>query len=172
VRARRQLHCCIAWAFASSLVGLGKLVAIIFRIASAVLRLLAVSLPDRTESDRCHVRLRLQSASLAAPASLAAGGSGASSAADGGPAAANNRGRADVVAAVGDPRDHTILIVDDDPINVHILTTVLGNEGYGTLSANTGFKALEVFAQSVPRPSCVLLDIGLPDISGATLAAC
>ena len=73
----------------------------------------------------------------------------------------------DAIADDVDPRSHTVMIVDDDATNVHILETVLGSAGYKTVSAATGFKALELFAQSAPRPSCVLLDIGLPDISGA-----
>ena len=72
---------------------------------------------------------------------------------------------------VEDPGNHVILIVDDDPTNVHVLETLLTHEGFVTVSADTGFKALEIFAQAVPKPSCVLLDIGLPDISGARPSA-
>jgi CheY-like chemotaxis protein len=68
---------------------------------------------------------------------------------------------------VDNPGDHTIMIVDDDPTNVHVLETLLARDGFRTVSAGTGFQALERFAQSNPKPSCVLLDIGLPDISGA-----
>jgi PleD family two-component response regulator len=67
---------------------------------------------------------------------------------------------------VDDPSSHTILIVDDDSTNVALLETLLSQKGYKTMSAESGFKALELFAQAVPKPSCVLLDIGLPDISG------
>jgi PleD family two-component response regulator len=68
---------------------------------------------------------------------------------------------------VMNPKEHTIMIVDDDPTNVHVLETLLAQDGFQTVSAATGFQALECFAQSTPKPSCVLLDIGLPDISGA-----
>lgn len=65
------------------------------------------------------------------------------------------------------PSNHTILIVDDDETNVHVLESLLSQEGYRTMSALSGFQALELFSQAMPKPSCVLLDIGLPDISGA-----
>lgn len=71
---------------------------------------------------------------------------------------------------VYNPSDHTILIVDDDETNVHVLESLLSGEGYRTMSALSGFQALELFAQAMPKPSCVLLDIGLPDISGASVA--
>lgn len=70
-------------------------------------------------------------------------------------------------AIIDNPSDHTILIVDDDETNVGVLNSLLSREGYRTIYALTGFQALELFAQAMPKPSCVLLDIGLPDISGA-----
>lgn len=67
---------------------------------------------------------------------------------------------------IENPSDHTILIVDDDETNIRVLNTLLSREGYNTVYALSGFQALELFAQAMPKPSCVLLDIGLPDISG------
>lgn len=71
-----------------------------------------------------------------------------------------------------DPADHTILIVDDDETNVGVLKALLSRDGYQTMCALTGFQALEMFAQAMPKPSCVLLDLGLPDISGAIRYPC
>ena len=57
-----------------------------------------------------------------------------------------------------------ILIVDDDNINLLLLRTLLRNQGYELVQAESGEKALEVYAASAP--DLVVLDIVLPGIDG------
>jgi diguanylate cyclase (GGDEF)-like protein len=58
----------------------------------------------------------------------------------------------------------TILIVDDTPNNLRLLSTALTDGGYGVRCAKNGYMAL-VGAQSEP-PDLILLDVKMPDISG------
>jgi diguanylate cyclase (GGDEF)-like protein len=57
----------------------------------------------------------------------------------------------------------TILVVDDDSINLQILHNALAEE-YDLLTASAGKQALVLASQF--RPDLILLDIMLPDISG------
>jgi len=57
-----------------------------------------------------------------------------------------------------------ILIVDDDPHAIEILTRMLGREGYACLSAAGGAPALETLqTQAV---DVILLDVMMPDMDG------
>jgi signal transduction histidine kinase/FixJ family two-component response regulator len=58
----------------------------------------------------------------------------------------------------------TVLLVDDDPVNLKILQRILAEEGYTTATARTGPEALEIIARQ--RPQCILLDLMLPGMSG------
>lgn len=57
-----------------------------------------------------------------------------------------------------------ILIVDDDPDIVTMLTDRLQSSGYGTVSAGDGQRALELIEQESPH--LVLLDVELPRLTG------
>jgi DNA-binding NtrC family response regulator len=57
-----------------------------------------------------------------------------------------------------------ILVVDDDPASLSVLTAALEPEGYEILAASDGAAALRVAARA--RPSLVLLDIMMPDMDG------
>ena len=57
-----------------------------------------------------------------------------------------------------------ILVVDDEPKIVEIISAYLKNEGYNVLSSFNGIKALEIF-KSNPI-DLVILDLMLPDLSG------
>lgn len=57
-----------------------------------------------------------------------------------------------------------ILIVDDQPENLHLLMEVLG-ENYQIVAATTGKKAIDL-AKKNPPPDLIILDILLPDING------
>jgi two-component system alkaline phosphatase synthesis response regulator PhoP len=59
---------------------------------------------------------------------------------------------------------HKILLVDDEPDIVDILSYNLEKEGYDVYSANNGRKALEV-ADDV-RPDLILLDVMMPEMDG------
>jgi CheY-like chemotaxis protein len=58
----------------------------------------------------------------------------------------------------------TILIVDDEFAIADALATLLGEEGYRTLTALSGEKALACLTQD--RPDLVLLDLMMPGMSG------
>ena len=61
-----------------------------------------------------------------------------------------------------------ILVVDDEPANVRILTYILNLQGYETAGAKDGVEALELLAQS--RFDLVLSDVKMPRLSGVALA--
>lgn len=56
-----------------------------------------------------------------------------------------------------------ICIVDDDLVNVEILSSVLGSE-YRICKANCGLEAIEVIERELP--DLVLMDVMMPDIDG------
>lgn len=58
----------------------------------------------------------------------------------------------------------TVLVVDDTPANLEILTGTLKGHGYRLLVAKSGAQALTVVARTVP--DLVLLDIMMPDMDG------
>jgi formate hydrogenlyase transcriptional activator len=58
----------------------------------------------------------------------------------------------------------TVLIVDDEPLNVDLLEQELGAAGYRTLSATSGEEALAAAAKS--RPDLILLDVMMDGIDG------
>src|ERR1051325_8459235 len=57
-----------------------------------------------------------------------------------------------------------VLVVDDEPFIVELLTMGLDYEGFEVSVARTGFEALEQ-AQSV-KPDLVILDVMLPGLDG------
>lgn len=57
-----------------------------------------------------------------------------------------------------------ILVVDDEPAMLRALRTLLVRQGFQVELAETGRQALESY--SYVRPDLILLDLGLPDISG------
>lgn len=59
---------------------------------------------------------------------------------------------------------HKILIVDDDEMQLVALRTTLASEGYTVYSTADGPQGITIFRDQ--RPDLVLLDIGLPSMSG------
>ena len=57
-----------------------------------------------------------------------------------------------------------ILIVDDEPDYLAIAARIAGKAGCAVVTASTALKGVEL-AEKAP-PSLILLDVGLPDISG------
>ena len=57
-----------------------------------------------------------------------------------------------------------ILIVDDNPDFLYILSRVLGKEGYDVIKAHEGAECLEKVEQE--KPDMVFLDIMMPGMSG------
>lgn len=58
----------------------------------------------------------------------------------------------------------TILLVDDEPQILEILSSYLQKEGYHVLTAQTGKEAVEM-ATTISL-TCIILDLMLPDLSG------
>ncbi len=61
-----------------------------------------------------------------------------------------------------------ILVVDDSPANLLLLSEVIINEGGKVRLADSGQKALEL-AELEPRPDLILLDIMMPGMDGHTV---
>jgi two-component system response regulator AtoC len=59
---------------------------------------------------------------------------------------------------------NSILIVDDEQLTLRTISRALREEGYDVLSAETGERALEIFAEE--RPDLALVDIVLPGVDG------
>ncbi len=58
----------------------------------------------------------------------------------------------------------TLLLVDDEPINLKVWKGILAPMGHRLLAVTTGREALEVLAQE--RPDVILLDIMMPEMDG------
>ena len=65
-------------------------------------------------------------------------------------------------------KPHSILVVDDDPEIVTLLSTRLGKRGYKISTANDGTQALELAKRD--KPDLVLLDVMMPGKSGWEVA--
>ena len=61
-------------------------------------------------------------------------------------------------------RKRKVLVVDDEPDVRTFLTTLLEDNGYETVTANTGAEALQSIRTA--RPDLVTLDITMPEQSG------
>ena len=58
----------------------------------------------------------------------------------------------------------TILIVEDNPLNMKLLRDVLEVHGYETIATGEGGEALTLAREH--QPDLILMDLQLPDISG------
>lgn len=63
----------------------------------------------------------------------------------------------------------TILIVDDLRDNRDMLATMLEQEGYRTVAAESGMAAIDVITKTAP--DLILLDVSMPDMDGFTVAS-
>lgn len=59
---------------------------------------------------------------------------------------------------------HTILVVDDNEVNLKLAREILITRGYEVVGARRGEQAIEM--ARLHRPDLVLLDMQLPDIDG------
>ena len=58
----------------------------------------------------------------------------------------------------------TILIVDDEEVNVKLIKAILATENYNLISASSGSNALSMLAPN--RPDLILLDVMMPGMDG------
>lgn len=65
------------------------------------------------------------------------------------------------------PRTFRVLLVEDDPSNVELFTTVLERDGYSVEVVTDG-REVEHRVESV-RPDLMLMDINLPGVDGTEL---
>lgn len=63
----------------------------------------------------------------------------------------------------------TVMLVEDDPDILNMLTLVFDLAGYTVTRCATSAAALRALASGAP-PACVVLDLRLPTLDGATLA--
>lgn len=68
------------------------------------------------------------------------------------------------------PPRRLILLVDDDPLLLDYLKTVLDHSGYETLTAESAVEALQRVAEREADIALALLDISMPGMSGLDLA--
>lgn len=62
------------------------------------------------------------------------------------------------------PRPGPVLVVDDDPAILRIITLTLADEGYTVLTATNGREALATI--TAQQPALVLLDLQMPEMGG------
>jgi len=58
----------------------------------------------------------------------------------------------------------TVLIVEDNELNMKLFNDLLEAHGYTTIQANSGVEAVELARRH--RPNLILMDIQLPEVSG------
>lgn len=62
------------------------------------------------------------------------------------------------------PTTRSVLIVEDNELNMKLFNDLLVAHGYKTLQTRNGFDALELARKH--RPDLILMDIQLPEVSG------
>lgn len=60
----------------------------------------------------------------------------------------------------------TVLVADDEPTIRHVLRTFLESEGFAVVTAADGVEALEAYQHNGERIDAVVLDLGMPRMSG------
>ncbi|MBE9546115.1 MAG: response regulator, partial [Proteobacteria bacterium] len=62
--------------------------------------------------------------------------------------------------------DETILLVDDEDIQLDTGQDILGQCGYTTITAGSGEEAIEVYEREGDRIALVIMDVGMPGMGG------
>ena len=73
-------------------------------------------------------------------------------------------GRTEMDVNTAENKHVSILMVDDDPLNLKVLTETIKGLGYTLLAARSGHDALRIAAKA--HPTLILLDIQMPGIDG------
>jgi len=74
------------------------------------------------------------------------------------------RRKKDTIMTIEAARKHTILMVDDNPINLNVLLDALKHHGFKLLAAKSGEEAIQ--RASFAKPDLILLDVLMPGIDG------
>src|ERR1019366_10124464 len=61
----------------------------------------------------------------------------------------------------------TILVIDDDPLLLHTVQSLLGKRGFNVLTSSSGPKGLETLRYAAGDIRIVLLDYSMPQLNGA-----
>ena len=61
----------------------------------------------------------------------------------------------------------TLLVVEDEEMMLDLLKNILAGKGYRVMTAKDGAEAIEVYTQHKDQIDLVLMDMGLPKLSGA-----
>ena len=88
---------------------------------------------------------------------------------DGKEAAEGAQPPSDMVQDYGGRQRETVLVVDDDPIVLMLVSDVLADMGYATIEATDGPAGLKVL-QSDVRIDLLITDVGLPGLNGRQVA--
>ena len=67
-------------------------------------------------------------------------------------------------ASVMDAKAKTVLIVEDNELNMKLFHDLLDAHGYAILQTRDGMEALDIAREH--RPDLILMDIQLPEVSG------
>jgi two-component system, sensor histidine kinase ChiS len=67
---------------------------------------------------------------------------------------------------VGNQKQYTIFIVDDEPINLQVLSNHLSLNHYSIIQASNGQEALEIMNSLDSIPDLILLDVMMPKMTG------
>ncbi|KAG9683720.1 hypothetical protein KCU95_g15559, partial [Aureobasidium melanogenum] len=77
------------------------------------------------------------------------------------------------LAAEGDPSKPTLLLVDDNAVNLRLITAYAKKHGHPKLTATNGLEAFEAYkaaalstTNSTPKPEVILMDISMPVMDG------
>jgi two-component system cell cycle response regulator DivK len=68
------------------------------------------------------------------------------------------------ISAVGHVMKKTVLIVEDNELNMKLFNDLLEAHGYATLKTGHGIEAMEL--ARAHKPDLILMDIQLPEVSG------
>jgi CheY-like chemotaxis protein len=71
-----------------------------------------------------------------------------------------------LIAGAPQARKHSILVVDDEPMALELLHSVLTDAGYEVTVAQSGFECLDLFRRGGPSYDLVLTDLSMPLMDG------
>ena len=57
-----------------------------------------------------------------------------------------------------------VMIVDDDPVTLHVLSTTLAHDGFSVIEAKNGQEAVNLYGES--QPDVILMDVSMPKMNG------
>jgi two-component system, cell cycle sensor histidine kinase and response regulator CckA len=75
------------------------------------------------------------------------------------------------IIAIGSKGRRTVLVVEDERLMLQLLRRILSSSGYDVLTAADGEEAIDVYRRHKLGIDMVLLDLGLPKISGVEVFA-